>query len=50
VLQNFSHSLGGALAILEALDLYQRDKRFTASNLGVYTFGMNLFQVRMDIV
>ncbi|CAO3682261.1 unnamed protein product [Umbelopsis ramanniana] len=33
------HSLGGALAILEALDLYQRDKRFTASNLGLYTFG-----------
>ncbi|KAG2178215.1 hypothetical protein INT43_003468 [Umbelopsis isabellina] len=33
------HSLGGALAILQALDLYQKDVRFTPSNLAVYTFG-----------
>ncbi|CAO3682269.1 unnamed protein product [Umbelopsis ramanniana] len=33
------HSLGGALAVLEALDLYQRDMRFTPNNLQVYTFG-----------
>ncbi|KAG2187107.1 hypothetical protein INT44_004777 [Umbelopsis vinacea] len=33
------HSLGGAIAVLEALDLYQRDVRFTPNNLQVYTFG-----------
>lgn len=35
----FSHSLGGAQALLAALDLYQRDKRFTASNLSIHTVG-----------
>ncbi|KAI9029622.1 catalysis At the Interface: the anatomy of A conformational change in A triglyceride lipase, partial [Phycomyces nitens] len=33
------HSLGGAVAVISAMDLYQRDSRFTASNLAVYTFG-----------
>ncbi|GAB5586518.1 hypothetical protein Unana1_01418 [Umbelopsis nana] len=37
------HSLGGALAVLEALDLYQRDKRFTPANLKVYTYGNPTF-------
>ncbi|OAD70653.1 hypothetical protein PHYBLDRAFT_24312 [Phycomyces blakesleeanus NRRL 1555(-)] len=33
------HSLGGAVAVISAMDLYQRDTRFTSSNLVVYTFG-----------
>ncbi|KAF7721427.1 hypothetical protein EC973_004692 [Apophysomyces ossiformis] len=33
------HSLGGALAILGALDLYQRDTRFSKNNLSIYTYG-----------
>ncbi|KAI7892786.1 lipase [Mucor mucedo] len=33
------HSLGGAQAVLAALDLYQRDKRLTGKNLSVYTVG-----------
>ncbi|OAD69508.1 hypothetical protein PHYBLDRAFT_92267, partial [Phycomyces blakesleeanus NRRL 1555(-)] len=33
------HSLGGALAPLAALDLYQRDARITKSNLFIYTYG-----------
>lgn len=39
ILFSHRHSLGGALAVLEALDLYQRDMRFTPNNLQVYTFG-----------
>ena len=39
ILMPLRHSLGGALAVLEALDLYQRDMRFTPNNLQVYTFG-----------
>ncbi|KAL0076060.1 secreted triacylglycerol lipase [Phycomyces blakesleeanus] len=33
------HSLGGALAILGGLDLFQRDSRFDAWNLSIVTFG-----------
>ncbi|KAL0076056.1 lipase lipRs [Phycomyces blakesleeanus] len=33
------HSLGGALATLGVLDLYQRDSRFNAKNLAVRTYG-----------
>ncbi|KAG2212638.1 hypothetical protein INT47_000614 [Mucor saturninus] len=33
------HSLGAAHALFAALDLYQRDRRFDASNLSVYTVG-----------
>lgn len=35
----YSHSLGGAQALLAALDLYQRDTRFNRNNLSVYTVG-----------
>ncbi|OAD75385.1 hypothetical protein PHYBLDRAFT_89820, partial [Phycomyces blakesleeanus NRRL 1555(-)] len=33
------HSLGGAIAPIAALDLYQRDSRFTNQNLFIYTYG-----------
>ncbi|KAI7892789.1 lipase [Mucor mucedo] len=33
------HSLGGAHALLAALDLYQRDSRFGPNNMSVYTVG-----------
>ncbi|KAI8381060.1 lipase [Radiomyces spectabilis] len=33
------HSLGGAMAVLAALDLYQRDIRFTPDNLRIFTYG-----------
>ncbi|KAF7721090.1 hypothetical protein EC973_005420 [Apophysomyces ossiformis] len=33
------HSLGGAFAVLGAMDLYQRDARFTKSNMKIYTYG-----------
>ncbi|KAI9029623.1 Alpha/Beta hydrolase protein [Phycomyces nitens] len=33
------HSLGGALATIGALDLYQRDTRFNAKNLAIRTYG-----------
>ncbi|KAG0164280.1 hypothetical protein DFQ28_010953 [Apophysomyces sp. BC1034] len=33
------HSLGGAIGILAALDLYQRDARFSKDNLSVFTYG-----------
>lgn len=34
-----SHSLGGAQALLAGLDLYQRDKRISPSNLSIFTVG-----------
>jgi predicted lipase len=34
-----SHSLGGAQALLAALDLYQRDKRIGPNNLSIFTVG-----------
>lgn len=34
-----SHSLGGAHALLAGMDLYQREKRLTASNLFIHTAG-----------
>jgi predicted lipase len=34
-----SHSLGGAQALLAGMDLYQREKRLTATNLSIYTVG-----------
>lgn len=37
------HSLGGAQALLCALDLHQREAKFTSSNLLLYTQGMSLF-------
>ncbi|KAG0184435.1 hypothetical protein DFQ28_011145, partial [Apophysomyces sp. BC1034] len=33
------HSLGGAFAVLGAMDLYQRDERFSKKNMKVYTYG-----------
>lgn len=33
------HSLGGAQALLAGLDLYQRDKRLSPSNLSIFTVG-----------
>ncbi|KAI9031032.1 Alpha/Beta hydrolase protein [Phycomyces nitens] len=33
------HSLGAAVAILSALDLYQKDMRFGPDNMKIYTFG-----------
>ncbi|OBZ80292.1 Lipase, partial [Choanephora cucurbitarum] len=33
------HSLGGALAVLGGMDLTQRDKRITSSNLKIFTYG-----------
>ncbi|KAL0080618.1 lipase [Phycomyces blakesleeanus] len=33
------HSLGAAVAILSALDLYQKDTRFGPDNMRIYTFG-----------
>ncbi|KAF7721089.1 hypothetical protein EC973_005419 [Apophysomyces ossiformis] len=33
------HSLGGALAVLGAMDLYQRDERFSKDNMSIYTYG-----------
>ncbi|KAI7872514.1 Alpha/Beta hydrolase protein [Spinellus fusiger] len=33
------HSLGGALATVAVLDLFQRDMRLTPQNLSIYTFG-----------
>nr|AGV00787.1 lipase [Mucor endophyticus] len=33
------HSLGGAQALLAGMDLYQRDKRLSPSNLSIYTVG-----------
>ncbi|KAI9029627.1 Lipadyou-2 [Phycomyces nitens] len=33
------HSLGGALAIIGALDLFQHDSRFNAKNLSIKTYG-----------
>jgi predicted lipase len=35
----YSHSLGGAQALLAAMDLYQRDKRFGPSNMSIFTVG-----------
>ncbi|KAI7861649.1 Alpha/Beta hydrolase protein [Spinellus fusiger] len=33
------HSLGSAVAMFSALDLYQTDQRFTAQNMNVYSYG-----------
>jgi hypothetical protein len=35
----FSHSLGGAQAVLAGMDLYLRESRLGPDNMSIYTYG-----------